>query len=155
MSYTTKQVTEKLNLSMHTLRYYEKERLLLPVERDKNGMRQYNDLDLERLVLIRCMRSTGMSISYIKDYMKLCMEGFSSIPKRKEIILLQKKFLEEQKRELDENLKMVNWKLEYYQELENNSPEEYDDIAFKKRAIDFDSRMKLFEEKVGTASKQE
>jgi MerR family transcriptional regulator, aldehyde-responsive regulator len=142
MSYTTKQVTEKLNLSMHTLRYYEKEGLLLPIERDKNGMRQYSDLDLERLALIRCMRATGMSISYIKDYMKLCTEGFSSIPKRKEMILLQKKFLEEQKKELDENLKMVNWKLEYYQELENNSPEEYDNIASKKRAVDFDTRMK-------------
>lgn len=83
-----------------------------------------------------------MSISYIKDYMKLCTEGFSSIPKRKEMILLQKKFLEKQKKELNENLKMVNWKLEYYQELENNSPEEYDNLASKKRAVDFDTRMK-------------
>jgi DNA-binding transcriptional MerR regulator len=147
MSYTTKEVTEKLNLSMHTLRYYEKEGLLLPIARDKNGMRQYSDLDLERLVLIRCMRSTGMSISYIKGYMKLCMEGFPSISKRKEVLLLQKKFLEEQKRELDENLKMVNWKLEYYQELENNSPEEYDNIVSKKHAVDYDSRMKMIEEK--------
>ncbi len=147
MSYTTKEVTEKLNLSMHTLRYYEKEGLLLPVVRDINGARQYSDLDLERLLLIRCMRSTGMSIAYIKDYMQLCTEGFSTIAQRKEMILLQRKFLEEQKKELEANLKMVNWKLEYYQEIENNSPAEYDKIVSRKRAGDFNSRLKLFEEK--------
>lgn len=76
MSYSTKEITEKLNLSMHTLRYYEKEELLPPITRDKNGVREYSDLNLEQLILIRCMRTTGMSISYIRDYMNLCMEVF-------------------------------------------------------------------------------
>jgi len=35
MSYSTKAITEKLNLSMHSLRYYEKEELLPPITRDK------------------------------------------------------------------------------------------------------------------------
>jgi DNA-binding transcriptional MerR regulator len=63
MSYSTKEVTDKLNISMHTLRYYEKEGLLPPVTRDKNRNREYSDLNLEQLLLIRCMRATGMSIS--------------------------------------------------------------------------------------------
>jgi DNA-binding transcriptional MerR regulator len=147
MSYSTKEVTEKLKLSMHTLRYYEKEGLLLPIERDKNGAREYSDLDLEWFVLIRCMRAAGMSISYIKNYMDLCKEGLSSVSKRKEIILLQKKILEDQKKQLDENLEVVNWKLKYYQELEGKEPEESADIIAKAHATAFERMAKLLDKK--------
>lgn len=116
---------------MHTLRYYEKEGLLPPVARDRNGNREYSDLNLEQLLLIRCMRTTGMSIAYIRKYMKICMEGFESVPSRKEIILQQKKILEARRRELDENLEVVNWKLRYYKEIEDSGPEHYADIAYK------------------------
>jgi DNA-binding transcriptional MerR regulator len=143
MSYSTKELTEKLNLSMHTLRYYEKEGLLPPIERDQHGNRKYSDLDLERLILIRCMRASGMSIAYIKDYMKLCLEGFSSVSSRKEILLLQKKVLEEQKKELDENLEVINLKLEYYRELENRGPDEYESIIDKKHADAFEGMVKV------------
>ncbi|SPF53881.1 hypothetical protein SBF1_7120002 [Candidatus Desulfosporosinus infrequens] len=44
---------------------------------------------------------------YIRDYMNLCMEGPSSVSKRKEIILLQRNILEEQKKKLDENLEVI------------------------------------------------
>lgn len=132
MSYSTKEVTEKLNVSKHTLRYYEKEGMLSEVARDKNGNREYSDLNLEQLVLIRCMRATGMSISYIKNYMNMCPEGYLSVPSRKEILLLQQKILEGQRKEIDENLKVVNLKLQYYQDLEKNGPEEYEHIVTKK-----------------------
>lgn len=135
---------------MHTLRYYEKEELLPPVERDKNRNRKYSDLDVERLILIRCMRAAGMSIAYIKDYMKLSMEGFSSISARKKIILLQKKILDEQKRELDKNLEAINLKLEYYQELEDIGPEEYANIANKKHAAVSERLAKLLKNKSNT-----
>lgn len=131
MSYSTKEVTDKLNISMHTLRYYEKEGLLPPVTRDKNGKREYSDLNMEQLLLIRCMRATGMSISYIKKYMESCLAGYSSIPSRKEILLLQKKILEERKKEIEENLEVVGLKLQYYQEFEKNGPDEYEHIAGK------------------------
>ncbi|MDR3542054.1 MAG: MerR family transcriptional regulator [Desulfosporosinus sp.] len=134
MSYSTKEVTDKLNISMHTLRYYEKEGLLPPVTRDKNGNREYSDLNLEQLLLIRCMRATGMSISYIKKYMEICKEGYSSVPSRKEILLLQKQILEDHKKELEENLEVVNLKLQYYQEFEKNGPTEYDRIVIKEHA---------------------
>lgn len=128
MGYLTKEVTEKLNLSMYTLRYYEKEGLLPPVKRDKNGTREYSDTDLEWLVLIRCMRAAGMSIAYIKNYIDLCKVGVSTVSERKEIILLQKKILEDQKTRLDENLALINWKLKCYEELEEKQPAESVDL---------------------------
>ena len=125
MSYSTREVVEKFGLSMHTLRYYEKEGLLPPVERDKKGTRQYSEVDLEWLILIRCMRAAGMSIAFIKNYVDLCKEGLSTVSKRKDIMLLQKKILEDQKKELEANLDIVNRKLKHYQKIEegkfNNS----------------------------------
>ena len=147
MNYYTKEVTEILNISKHTLRYYEKEGLLPPIVRDKNGVREYSDSDLEWLALIRCMRVAGMSISYIKDYMDLCKDGISTVPKRKEIILLQKKILENQKKELGENLGIINWKLKYYEDLEEKNPEESNDIIARAHADVFQRMTKLLNKK--------
>jgi len=131
MSYSTKEITEKLNISKHTLRYYEKEGLLTEITRDKNGNREYSDLNLETLLLILCMRSTGMSIQYIKNYVHMCFEGYSSVPSRKEILLLQEKILEAQKEEIQKNLEIINLKLQYYENLEINGPEKYEDTIDK------------------------
>ena len=128
MSYSTKEVTQKYGISMHALRYYEKEGLLPHIQRDENGTRKYGDTDLEWLVLIRCMRAAGMSINYIRNYLNLCKEGRSTISQRKEIILLQKQILENQKRELDENLCVIERKLKCYEDLEGKGPSECADI---------------------------
>jgi len=147
MSYSTKEVTDKLNISKHTLRYYEKEGMLSAIARDKSGNREYSDLNLEQLLLIRCMRTTGMSISYIKNYMNMCLEGYSSVPSRKEILLLQQKILEDQRKEIDGNLKVVNLKLQYYQDLENNGSEKYEHIVTKKHGNLSEMMMKLLNKK--------
>ena len=147
MSYSTKEVTDKLNISKHTLRYYEKEGMLSAIARDKSGNREYSDLNLEQLLLIRCMRTTGMSISYIKNYMNMCLEGYSSVPSRKEILLLQQKILEDQRKEIDGNLKVVNLKLQYYQDLENNGSEKYEHIVTKKHGNLSEKMMKLLNKK--------
>ena len=49
MGYTIKLAAEKTHLSPNTLRYYEKEGLLLNVARKKSGIRSYSDQDLELL----------------------------------------------------------------------------------------------------------
>ena len=67
MGFTIKQVAEKLDLTAYTLRYYEKEGLLPFVERDSNGNRIFNDHDIEWIMLICCLRATGMSVGEIKQ----------------------------------------------------------------------------------------
>jgi len=80
-------------------------------------------------------------------YMNLCVEGPSSVSKRKEIILLQKNILEEQKKKLDENLEVINWKLKYYHKIEDKEPEEYANIIAEERATATYARMiKLLKE---------
>lgn len=117
MSYSTKEVSDKFNVTMHTLRYYEKEGLLPQIKRDANGNREYSDIDLEWLNLIRCMRTTGMSISYIKNYIDLCKQGQDTLIERRQIIINQKKIVENHIKEFKGHLEVVNRKLKHYDEI--------------------------------------
>ena len=117
MSYSIKEVSEKFNISPYTLRYYEKEGLLPSVQRSQNGNRLYNDTDLEWLQIVCCMRSTGMSISDIKDYIKLCLRGSDTVPERRQIILRQKEIIENHIREYQALLKVVQKKLQHYDQM--------------------------------------
>lgn len=116
MEYTIKQVAERVDLTEYTLRYYEKEGLLPSIERDEHGIRQFKENDIEWIRLICCLRDTGMSISKIKDYVDLSIEGDSTIELRRQIILNQKMVTEQKIEEMNKNLDMINKKLKHYNE---------------------------------------
>lgn len=116
MEYTIKEVTEKYELSASTLRYYEKEGLLPKIKKNQSNQRIYNDSDLQWLDIIMCMRKTGMTIAYIKRYIELCQEGESTINERYKIFLKQKEILLQQKEQLEKNIDMVNYKINFYKE---------------------------------------
>ncbi|MFW2487988.1 MerR family transcriptional regulator [Clostridium chromiireducens] len=114
MNYSIKEVAEKFNISSYTLRYYEREGLIPSVQRNDNGRRVYTDIDLGWLQLVCCMRATGMSISYIKNYVNLCTEGIDTLPERRNIMIEQKEILKEEIRKYTELLELVEMKLDYY-----------------------------------------
>ena len=64
MGYTTSEVSKKLGITKDSLRYYEKEGLLPPVERDSSGHRIYSDSDVEWIFLIKCLRDTVADIGF-------------------------------------------------------------------------------------------
>lgn len=114
MGYTIKQVGEILDLSAYTLRYYEKEGLMPVVGRDDNGNRIFNDYDIEWVVLIRCLRDTGMSVREIKRYVGLCQEGDSTIEVRRQMIAQHKRTVEQKIEQMKNYLVKLNKKLGYY-----------------------------------------
>ncbi|MVX66992.1 MerR family transcriptional regulator [Clostridium chromiireducens] len=116
MNYSIKEVAEKFNISSYTLRYYEREGLIPSVQRNDNGRRVYTDIDLGWLQLVCCMRATGMSISYIKNYVNLCTEGIDTLPERRNIMIEQKEIIKEEIRKYTELLELVDMKLDYYDE---------------------------------------
>lgn len=117
MSYTIKEVSERFSISPYTLRYYEKEGLLSAIHRTDSGIRIYTDADLEWLHLICCMRATGMSISYIKNYVELCRLGEDTVPERRQIIINQRTIIENEIKKYKELLKVVNRKLKHYNDI--------------------------------------
>ena len=114
MLYSISEVAQQMGVSVHTLRYYDKEGLLPFVER-VNGRRMFKDSDFSCLKIISCLKNTGMPLKEIRRYMELCQLGDASLLQRQEIILEQKRSIEEQIRFLQEKLEVIVYKACYYE----------------------------------------
>ncbi len=116
MQYTIGEVAEMFNISISTLRFYDKEGLLLNLERDSSGIRKFNDSNLESLRVIKCLKMSGMEIKEIKKFMKWCSLGDSTILKRRDMFIKQKENIENKIKELESSLDMIKYKCWYYNE---------------------------------------
>ncbi len=114
MGYTIKLAAEKTHLSPNTLRYYEKEGLLLNVARTKSGIRSYSDQDLELLGLISCLKNTDMSIRQIRDFVNLSHQGPEKIKERCELVIANKCEVEKLMVEMIQDLEKVAHKIDHY-----------------------------------------
>ncbi|SHO45328.1 MerR family transcriptional regulator [Anaerocolumna xylanovorans] len=115
MLYTVGEMAKKLNIAPSTLRYYDKEGLLPFVERSDGGMRMFKDDDLELLLIIDCLKKTGMSIKEIKTFMDLVQQGDDSINQRLEMFQKQCKAVELQLAQLQDTLDILKYKRWYYE----------------------------------------
>lgn len=61
-----KEVEEKIGMPSRTIRFYEKEGLLIPKRNCENGYRDYCDEDIRRLEKIKLFRKLGVSIEDIR-----------------------------------------------------------------------------------------
>ncbi|AFC29557.1 hypothetical protein PM3016_2677 [Paenibacillus mucilaginosus 3016] len=113
MSYTIGQVAERTGLSIHTLRYYEKEGILPSVMRSESGMRSYVDKDLEALEFISCLRALGMSISDIKHF----VQESTSIDLRLGILERQNENVTSQINQLFAYQAMIHRKIDLYRNM--------------------------------------
>ena len=111
MEYTIGQVAKLTGLSISTIRYYDKEGLLNGINR-KSGIRSFNDKDLNTIRVIECLKNSGMLIKEIRDFMKLCEEGDSSLNERYN--LDQEKKVQDQIKSLNQTLKLIKFKQWYY-----------------------------------------
>jgi DNA-binding transcriptional MerR regulator len=114
MGYTIKQVAEKMNLTVYTLRYYEKEGLLPFVQRDRTGNRAFDENDLEWLSVICCLKNTGMPIRQIKQYICWCLEGDETRESRKQMLIEHRRDVLKQIKELKYNLEKIDYKISHY-----------------------------------------
>ena len=90
MRYSIGQVAKKLGLTAHTLRYYDKEGLLPFVRKGSSGARVFEDEDVDWLIIIECLKGTGMQLKDIKKYMDLCQQGDATVGERLELFKRQK-----------------------------------------------------------------
>ena len=124
MTYTSGEAAKKLGLTKDGLRYYEKEGLLPPIERDASGHRVYSEADLEWIFLIRCLRDTDMPIFKIKQYVSLLMEsGPQSVPERQTILKEHQAHMIEKIARHQMLLQLIEKKVSFYDEvLDANKP---------------------------------
>ncbi len=109
------EVSERYEISSDTLRYYERIGLIPPVHRDENGIRDYNDIDLRRVEFIKCMRSAGLPIEVLIEYVGLVQQGDRTIEARKEILKGQREMLAARMKEMQNTLDILDHKIEVYE----------------------------------------
>jgi DNA-binding transcriptional MerR regulator len=115
MTYTIRQVAEKMGVTIPTLRYYDKEGLLPFVDKKLDGTRVFKDEDFQGLAIITCMKNSGMPIKDIKKYMDLCQKGDSTLHERLEIFFERKEAVQKQMEELKKVMETINHKIGYYE----------------------------------------
>ncbi len=111
MAYTVKEISKKTGISPYTLRFYEKEGVLPTVDRDANGVRMFNEHYIDCIEMVQALRSTGLPLTEIKQYVELYKRGESTLQQRKKMLARQKSKVEEQISLLMKTLEKLNYKL--------------------------------------------
>ena len=109
------EVSEQYDISSDTLRYYERIGLIPPVNRNGSGIRDYNELDIRRVEFIKCMRSAGLPLEVLIEYMGLVQQGDKTIEARKEILIEQRGLLENRIKEMQATLELLDHKIQVYE----------------------------------------
>lgn len=112
---TIKDVSEKYQISQDTLRYYERIGVIPKVTRTSGGIRNYQEDDLGWVELAICMRSAGLAVESIIEYVKLSQQGDETIPARLQLLVEQKESLNEQKEKLQKALDKLDYKISRYE----------------------------------------
>ncbi|MBY0215120.1 MULTISPECIES: MerR family transcriptional regulator [Paenibacillus] len=114
MTYSISEVAKELNLTVYTLRYYDKEGLMPFVERTPSGVRKFKESDIDFLKIIQCLKLTGMPIKDIKDFIEWCSEGDSTLQERYDMFIERKASVQAQMEELRKTMKVIEHKCDYY-----------------------------------------
>ncbi|MDV2995981.1 MAG: hypothetical protein N4J56_005635 [Chroococcidiopsis sp. SAG 2025] len=115
---TIQQVAERTGLSVHTLRYYERNGLLEPVNRAANGHRRYCAVDITKIEFLTRLRATGMPIRQMQRFAILLRQNPAAVSDRLAILEAHEREVKQRIQELSRNLEIIRWKIQHYKELE-------------------------------------
>lgn len=110
------EVSEHFGISIDTLRYYERVGLLPPVNRTLSGIRDYQDQDMRRVEFIKCMRSAGLPIEVLVEYIGLVQQGDATIEARRKILVEQRSQLLIRMQEMQHTLDILDRKIDFYEQ---------------------------------------
>ncbi|WP_182187472.1 MerR family transcriptional regulator [Pectinatus frisingensis] len=108
------EAARRTGLSIYTIRYYDKEKLLSFLKRDKNGQRIFDEDGLLYLGMICCLKDTGMPIKDIRHFIEWSMAGETTIDKRECLLREHKQKILEKIVKMNGQLLQVENKLKMY-----------------------------------------
>ena len=112
---TIAEVSKKFDLTQDTLRYYERIGLIPGVKR-KSRIRDYTEEDCRWIEFIKCMRSAGLPIEILIEYVRLFGQGDATIEARKELLTEQRNQLIARMEDMGKTLERLNYKIERYEQ---------------------------------------
>ena len=113
---TIREVSKRYSVTQDALRYYERAGMIPPVARTAGGIRDYQDEDLAWVELALCMRSAGLSVEAISEYVRLSRLGDSTFKDRLALLQGQREILLEQQRQIAGTLDRLNYKISRYED---------------------------------------
>ena len=102
--------------SIHTIRWYEAQGLVPGVVRDSGGRRVYNERHASWLEVIDRMRRTGMSITTLREYTALAVQGSRTVKPTLEILERHRERVRETIIEWERALELIGGKIDFYEE---------------------------------------
>ena len=114
---TIKEVAKKTGVSADTLRYYERIGLLPAVPRKPNGIRDYDEFFIDWIAFIQDLKSVGMSLEAILDYISLAKLGETSRKERKQLLMEVQHILLNKIKVLHTMVEKNNYHLEHYDDV--------------------------------------
>ena len=113
---TIGEVSKKYDVPVDTLRYYEKAGLIPYVAKNRSGLREYSEEACRWVVLAKCMRAAGMSVSTLAEYVRLFQLGDETLFERQKLLTDTRAELEAKKADLQAAIDRLDVKLGYYDE---------------------------------------
>jgi DNA-binding transcriptional MerR regulator len=116
-SYTIGDVAVRTGMSVHALRYYEQQDLLIgPVRRTAGGRRVYSPADVEWLMVCVKLRESGMPLVDLRRLADLVREGPGNEEQRLRLFEAHRRRVEAQIDALEECRSLIEWKVGVYRE---------------------------------------
>ena len=115
--YTMMQVCREVDMTYQTLKYYCNEGLIPNVKRDGNNRRIFDEKDVKWIKDLTCLKKCGLSIQEMKEYLELCLQGESTILRRKQMLTEKRKALKSSIQELEDSVAYIDWKQNFYDEV--------------------------------------
>ncbi len=129
--YSMKEACQLTNMTYENLKFYCNEGLIPNVKRDHRNYRIFDDHDIKWIQSLNCLKNCGMSIVEMKEYLSLCLEGESSIPKRQEILETKRKSLLRSIAKLQEAVAFIDWKQEFYNDVLSGKTKYYSNLILE------------------------
>ena len=111
---TIAEVSKKFDLTADTLRYYERIGLIPAVGRTGGGIRDYSESNCGWVEFIKCMRSAGIPVEALIEYVALFQQGDGTRAARKQILVEQRDLFFLRMEEMQRTLQRLNTKIEHY-----------------------------------------
>ena len=115
MSYSIGELSKKFNIAPSTLRYYEKEGLLSQVKRKASGVREFDEEDCRTLLLVDCLKQSGMSIREISQFSELMRCGDRTLSERNATLQTVTETVKENLKRQKQNLKRLRYEAWLYE----------------------------------------
>ena len=113
---TIKEVCERFDLTPDTLRYYERVGVIPEVGRTKGGIRDYSEQDIKWVENAVCMRSAGVPVEMLIEYVKLFQEGDSTITARRDLLMEARAEVQKNLDKYQATMDRLNYKISRYEE---------------------------------------